>query len=105
MAEPTDAAVAEMAADSELVRLNPREVMARIHQRTAEMARIELRIQEVEAELKDLVDDRNRLARDDLPKLFDHLHTDRLGVPGQKADVVLDSLLHASIAKEWDEGK
>lgn len=99
-----DVDAATVAADAEmLVRMQPREVMAQIHQRTAELARLELRVLDKKRELKELEDDRNTLARQTLPALFDHLHTDRIGVPGQKADVVLKNHLHAAILRDWDE--
>ncbi len=93
-----------MAADAlALSNMTPKQAIERVYTKAAELAEIESKIIEKSRELQDLQDDRNKLAREVLPQLFDHLHTDRLGVPGWKADVVLQSKTHASISKEWPE--
>lgn len=104
MADEQQISTEQMAADSAAIML-PREVTARIYERAAELAKIEARMHQLEGELENLRDDRRTLTQKTLPDLFDHLHTDHLGVPGWNADVVLNKKTHAAIKQDWDEDK
>jgi hypothetical protein len=91
-----------MAADVAAI-LTPREVSAKIFEGAAQLAEYEKRIEALAKDLKEVTDDRNKLARETLPRLFDHLHTDHLGVPGWAADVVLVNNIHAAIKEDMEE--
>lgn len=78
-------------------------VLEKIYQHAAELAELESRILQTTEDLQKLVDDRNKLANKTLPALFDQVNTDRFGVPGWNADVVLEPVVHAAIKKDWPD--
>lgn len=89
--------------DVALVREGPQDRLAEIYRNAAELARITQRIAVVEAELQRLRDDKYDLSARKLPKLFDEVNTDTLGVPGYNADIVLTTRIHAAIRADWEE--
>jgi hypothetical protein len=101
----SDTVPKELIADLGLVQLPTQEKMARLYERAEELARLELDIAKDEEALQRKKDDRTTLRQKTLPEMFDEIGTDRLGVPGFAADVVLTSRVHASIAADWDEEK
>lgn len=94
---------ASVLADAGLVQLPTADRLAAIYSASAELARIELEIGEAEEELRRLKDDKNRLACVHLPKMFDEVFIDTLGVPGFNADIKLTTRVHANIATDWEE--
>lgn len=78
-------------------------VIEKIYQHAAELASLEAQIAQKSEELQRLQDDRTKLASKTLPALFDQVQTDKFGVPGWNADVVLEPVVHAAIKKEWPD--
>lgn len=79
----------------------PRDRLNQVYERARELAELEQKISAMEREIERLQDDRKALSQKVLPDLFDYLQTDRLGVPGMSADVVLKNDIHANISKSW----
>lgn len=95
---------ADVAADLALSGLLPSgDVVAKIYDGAARLASLECKIAELKDELQKLDDDRSRLATKVLPDLFDQVQTDKFGVPGWNADLVLEAVVHAAIKKEWPD--
>lgn len=94
---------AELARDIGLVQLPSQDVVSKIYERAAELARIETRIADLRVEIDSLRDDHVALSTKELPALFDQVGTDRFGVPGWHADVVLEPVYKAGISVEWPE--
>ena len=91
--------------DMQLVQLPTRDRLAKIYEEAASLAALELKIADAEAELRRLKDDARKIKTDNLPKLFDEVGVDTLGVPGFNADVVVKSMIHAAIKADWPEDK
>lgn len=96
---------ASVLADAGLVQLPTADRLASIYAMAADLAKLELEIADKTAELQRLQDDRNKLACVQLPKLFDEVSVDRLGVPGFNADIELITRVHANISAEWEEDR
>lgn len=60
-------------------------------------------IAEVERRLKRMGEERNELVRRELPDIFDQCMLDKIGVPGEDADVVVESIVHANIKSDWPD--
>lgn len=90
-------------ADTSLVQPGTPDRLAKIYEHAAELARTEQQIARIEAELQRLKDDRKELAHRTLPRLFDEINVDSLGVPGYNADITLETKIHAAIKSDWDE--
>ena len=91
--------------DAVLVGEPTAQALSKIYQHAAQLAKLEQEIEAQEEVLRRLKDDRIKLGCNVLPKLFDEVNTDHVGVPGFNADLVLDIKTHANISVEWDEAR
>lgn len=71
--------------------------------RCQRLALVSDRIDRLKKDLEGLEAEKNKLARHELPDLFDRCHTDRIGVPGEDVDVVVEPIYHANIKSDWPE--
>lgn len=96
---------AELLGLAGMVQLPTQDRLAMIYGHAVELAALEVKIGQVEAELQRLKDDRQDLSGKKLPKLFDDVQTDHVGVPGYNADLVLKTRIHANVSSEWEEAE
>ena len=67
-------------------------------------ADLDARIRQLEnVDLPALKKEREELARRTLPSLFEQIGTDRIGVPDQDVDVVIEPYYHANIKSDWPD--
>lgn len=87
--------------------LQPQEVVGLIYEHGRALVDVEAEIEEETARhaklLKRLLRRRRKLAHAILPPLFERLHAERMGIPGTKGEVVLDTRITAHIPLSWDE--
>jgi len=79
------------------------ENIRRLSRRCSRLAVLDGEIEELEARLETLTRERNELARHELPDLFEKCLIDRIGVPGENVDVVVEAMYHANIKADWPE--
>lgn len=70
---------------------------------SAELIRTDRLIQQTEELLETLRAKRHKIVSKSLPDMFDRCLTDKIGLPEESADVVLESIYHAAIKHEWPD--
>lgn len=86
----------------DLSSMAPDEKLARGRELAEKLVTTDTTIDELEARLDGLKAERMELVMRTIPDFFDTLNTDKIGVPGADADVVVEPYYKANIAADWE---
>lgn len=99
-APPTPTLAERLAADAATLPGPSEDALEKLRKRAVELFDADRRVVAAEAELEAAKDERTRLAQRELPAIFDAAGVDRIGLPEQGADMLVQPYYHASLSAE-----